>query len=301
MVATIMDGRMIAREIKRRVKLEVGRLLESSVTPCLTTVLVGQNPASRGYLKHIHTNCAEMGIHSRNIELPEEVEEQELKRLIGELNADPTVHGVVVQLPLPQKFDEASVIEAVRPDKDVDGLHPLNAGQLFQGTAKFVACTPKAVMVMLSYYGIGVAGKHAVIINRSNLIGRPLSQLLLNADATVTVCHSKTRELKSIASAADILITAIGRRDTLTVTADMIKPEAVVVDIGLSVIGGKFYGDVDFEGALAKASYLTPVPGGVGPMTIAMLLYNTLLAAGRQSGLVAGFDLVELRAPAGKG
>jgi methylenetetrahydrofolate dehydrogenase (NADP+)/methenyltetrahydrofolate cyclohydrolase len=204
------------------------------------------------------------------------------------------VTGILLQLPLPKGLDEVEAVSSISPAKDVDGLHPYNLGLLTQKAAKLVACTPSGIMVLLKYYGVEVAGKHAVVINRSKLVGRPLSQLLLNADATVTVCHSKTRALPEICRQADILVTGIGHRSEFTVGSSMIKAGAAVVDVGSSFVGGKLVGDVDFDSAMQVAGYISPTPGGVGPMTIAMLLYNTLLAACIQNNVDLGLDLNEL-------
>ena len=282
-----MEGRVVARMVREAVRAEVDRL---KVNPLLATVNVGGNPASRAYLKNIHSACRDAGIASRSIELNAETSQAELQRTIQGLNLDSGVTGILVQLPLPPPLDEAAAIMEVAPMKDVDGLNPFNLGQLWRKLASLVPCTPKGVMVLLRYYGVEIAGRHAVIVNRTKLIGRPLAQLLLNADATVTVCHSKTRALKDLTREADILVTAIGRRREFTVGPEMVKPGAVVVDVGTSDLNGALVGDVDFDSVLETASYLTPVPGGVGPMTIALLLYNTLLAAGMQKGVRVEFD-----------
>lgn len=267
----------------------------SQVEPNLVTILVGDNPASQTYLKNKHAACMDVGIRSRNIELPADIAQQELHRTIRQLSEDKGVTGILLQLPLPKGLDDVSAVSTIAPEKDVDGLHPYNLGLLVQKRADLVPCTPKGVLAMLRYYGVKIAGSYAVVINRSKLVGRPLSQLLLNEDATVTVCHSKTEGLQGICSQADILITGIGRRSEYTVGSDMVKREATVVDVGTSSVNGKLMGDVDFDAVIKVAKYVSPVPGGVGPMTIAMLLYNTLLAACLQNDADLGFDLDELK------
>lgn len=239
----------------------------------------------------------DVGIKSSNIELPVATSQQDLERTILGLNEDQAVTGILLQLPLPNGLDDMRAIRCIAPEKDVDGLHPSNLGQLCQKQqtpGQLVPCTPKGVMVLLFYYGVQIPGAHAVVINRSKLVGRPLSQLLLNKDATVTVCHSKTRQLRDICRQADILITGIGRRSEFTVAADMVKSEAAVVDVGSSSVGGKVIGDVDFASVLNVAACVSPVPGGVGPMTITMLLYNTLIAACTQRGVKPQFNVEEL-------
>lgn len=290
----IMDGRVVAQKIRSKIKEQVRVLTDSQVKPNLVMILVGDNPASQTYLKNKHAACMDVGIESRNIELPADILQRELHRVILGLNEDKAVTGILLQLPLPKGLDDVSAVSCIAPQKDVDGLHPYNFGLLMQRRADLVPCTPKGVLVMLRYYGVRIAGRHAVVINRSKLVGRPLCQLLLNQDATVTVCHSKTQDLPGICRQADILITGIGHRSEFTVGADMIKRGAAVVDVGTSIVAGKLMGDVDFDSAIGVADYVTPVPGGVGPMTIAMLLYNTLLAACLQNGVDLGFDPEEL-------
>ena len=283
-----MSGSQIARQVKLRIKQEIQVL--GDVTPVLTTVLVGDNPASKTYLRNKHAACAEVGIGSRNIELPANTSQSELETLLKELSADPSITGILLQLPLPMGLDEVSAISTIAPGKDVDGLNPYNLGMLLQKAPGIVPCTPKGVVVMLRHYGIPIAGSHVVIVNRSKLVGRPLSQLLLNSDATVTVCHTKTRELSSLCKEADILVTGLGHRSQTVIGESMVKPGAAVVDVGTSVVNGKLMGDVDFDAVCRVAGHITPVPGGVGPMTIAMLLYNTLLTASHQRGRVLNFD-----------
>jgi methylenetetrahydrofolate dehydrogenase (NADP+)/methenyltetrahydrofolate cyclohydrolase len=296
MPGNIMDGRILAKKIRSKIKEKVEALSVSQVRPNLVTILVGQNPASQTYLHNKHAACLEAGIVSRNIELPGGISQGELHDLIRGLNQDETVTGILLQVPLPEGLDDASAVSSIAPEKDVDGLHPYNLGLLMQKRAELVPCTPKGVLALLKYYGVKIAGRHAVVINRTKVIGRPLSQMLLNEDATVTVCHSKTQNLREISAQADILITGIGRRSEFTVGANMIKHGATVVDVGMSSVGGKLVGDVEFEAALDAAEYVTPVPGGVGPMTIAMLLYNALLAACLQKDMKLDFSPDELKA-----
>jgi methylenetetrahydrofolate dehydrogenase (NADP+)/methenyltetrahydrofolate cyclohydrolase len=285
--------------IKDHVKKEASALRGSGINPLLTTVLVGDNVASKVYLRSKHSACVEVGIQSRNLELNSNTSQHELEQVIDQLNRDTTVTGILLQLPLPKGLDDFAAINKILPEKDVDGLHTFNLGQLWQKSARLVPCTPRGVMILLKYYGVGIGGKHAVIINRTKLVGRPLAQLLLNEDATVTVCHSKTVDLKERAREGDILITGIGRREHFTVGADMIKPNAAVIDVGTSRVDGKLLGDVDFDSALNVAAYVTPVPGGVGPMTIAMLLYNTLVAAAIQRNVPLAFNPEELSSATG--
>jgi len=311
MTATIMDGRRLAQEIRANIRLEVNSLREDGVNPCLATVLVGEDPASKTYLKIKHSSCQEVGIQSRNFQLPTNTRAEELYRVIEDLNNDPTVHGIIVQLPLPPGINGDCLIEKIAPQKDVDGLHPINAGMLAYRKYELVPCTPKGIMTLLAHYKISLDGKHAVIINRSNLVGKPLSFLLstldpaqllflstdillLNADATVTVCHSRTKNLEKFTRDADILVSAVGHRPDFIITEDMVKEGAVIIDVGMSRIEGKLYGDVDFDNVLKKASYITPVPGGVGPMTVAILLHNTLIATAKQERVDIKYDLIEL-------
>ncbi len=291
MNARIMDGNPVARTIRSKIENAVVSLRKSNVEPSLVTVIVGNDPASQAYLKNKNAACTAAGIKSRNVELPWDTPQSALEKVIHDLNQDKTVTGILVQLPLPEPLDEAAAVASIAKEKDVDGLNPCNLGRLSERDAKLVPCTPKGVIVLLKYYQVGIAGKHAVIINRSKLVGRPLTQLLLNEDATVTVCHSKTKGLADISRQADILVTGIGRRSEFTVGPEMIKPGAAVVDIGTSSVGGKLIGDVDFDNAIHVASFLTPVPGGVGPLTVSMLLYNSLVTASMQHGMELEFPL----------
>ena len=294
MTAKIMDGDQLARTIRSKIRDEVVSLRKANVEPSLVTIIVGNDPASQAYLNNKHAACTAAGIKSRNIELPGGTPQSQLEQIIHDLNQDRTVTGILLQLPLPQPLNDAAALAAIAKEKDVDGLNPCNLGRLAGKDAKLVPCTPKGVIVLLKYYQVGIAGKHAVIINRSKLVGRPLTQLLLNEDATVTVCHSKTKEIGDISRQADILLTGIGRRSEFTVGSEMIKPGAAVVDIGTSSVGGKLMGDVDFDNAIRVASFITPVPGGVGPLTVAMLLYNSLVTASMQHDLEMEFRLDEL-------
>ncbi len=278
MTAIIMDGKLVASEVKKEVVGQVQLLQDAHVNPHLSTVLVGDDPASASYLKAKHKACGEVGIRSQNHHLPKETTQRELESLIWKLNTDSTVHGILVQLPLPGHLDENLIIERIVPYKDVDGLHPINAGKLASGIEALVPCTPKGIVRLLSHYKVPIASHHSVIINRSNLVGRPLSMLLLNRDATVTLCHSKTTNLSEVTRTADIVITAVGRTN-FQLTPKHVKPSATVVDVGLSRVDGKLRGDVEFDEVSKTAKYITPVPGGVGPMTVAMLLENTVQAA----------------------
>lgn len=295
--AKTMEGRALAQGIKSKIREQV-RALSSRVEPNLATILVGESPASKAYLRSVHLACTDVGIESRTIELPSDITQTKLEEAVSELNSDPSVTGILLQLPLPKGLDDVAVCATISQEKDVDGLNPFNLGLLYQkGTAKLVPCTPKGVVLLLKHYSVRIAGKHAVIINRSKLLGRPLAQLLLNEDATVTICHSKTERLEEISKKADILLTGIGRRAEFKVGPNMVKAGAVVVDIGTSSIGGVLVGDVDFDAVTPVASLLTPVPGGVGPITIVMLMYNTLTAACSQSDVKLAYNLDELGTP----
>ena len=282
MTAIIMDGKMVASEVKLEVAEKVRELQKDHVNPHLSTVLVGDDPASASYLKAKHKACQEVGIRSENHHIPKETTQRELEALVWKLNTDPAVHGILIQLPLPGHLDENQIIERIVPHKDVDGLHPINAGKLASGVEVLVPCTPKGIIRLLTFYKVPMESRRATIINRSNLVGRPLSMLLLNRDATVTMCHSKTLSLPDVTRTADILVSAVGRENFL-LQKRHVKQGAAVIDVGLSRVNGKLRGDVDFEEVSVVANYLTPVPGGVGPMTVAMLLENTVQAARIQS------------------
>ncbi|MDI3538817.1 MAG: methylenetetrahydrofolate dehydrogenase / methenyltetrahydrofolate cyclohydrolase [Bacillota bacterium] len=277
MAAKILDGKKVAEEIKTSLKEEVTRLKARGLTPGLAVVLVGEDPASKVYVKQKEKACEEVGFASQVYRLPEDTSEESLLQLINELNDDRAVHGILVQLPLPGHLDANQVIQAINPAKDVDGFHPFNVGRLAAGLAAPVPCTPRGIIHLLEAYNIPIAGRHAVVVGRSNIVGKPLAQLLLARDATVTVCHSKTGNLTSFTRTADILVAAVGR--PRLITRDMVKLGAVVVDVGINRLPEGMVGDVDFEAVREVADYITPVPGGVGPLTIAMLLRNTLEAA----------------------
>jgi methylenetetrahydrofolate dehydrogenase (NADP+)/methenyltetrahydrofolate cyclohydrolase len=280
-----MDGKIVAAQVKKEVAVRVRELEQHGTIPHLSTVLVGDDAASASYLKSKHKACEEVRIRSENHHLPVHTTQKELENLIAKLNLDSKVNGILVQLPLPGQIDEARAVERIVPYKDVDGLHPINAGKLAAGIEGLVPCTPKGVMRLLAHYKVQVAGRQAVVINRSNLVGRPLSMLLLNQDATVTVCHSKTPNLPEVARTADILVSAVGRAN-FRLSGKHVKPGAAVVDVGLARVEGKLRGDADFEEVSRVAKFITPVPGGVGPMTVAMLLENTVQAAMIQTGKI---------------
>ena len=281
MAATIIDGRMVAARWKEKIAQETQAWIARGVTPHLAVVLVGENPASQVYVRNKENACRKAGMRSTLIRLPEDCAQETLEQTVRELNADESVHGVLVQLPLPAHLDEAAVLRLIDPDKDVDGFHAMNAGRLMSGQPCFVPCTPLGVMKLLEAYDIPVRGKRAVVVGRSNIVGKPMALLLLAADATVTVCHSRTENLAEITREADILVAAVGRPNFIT--ADMVKPGAAVIDVGINRVDGALLGDVDFAGASEVAGFITPVPGGVGQMTIAMLLANTLDAVKRRA------------------
>jgi methylenetetrahydrofolate dehydrogenase (NADP+)/methenyltetrahydrofolate cyclohydrolase len=278
-----IDGKEIAQSVKDRVRKAVDELKKQGVAPCLATILVGDNQASATYVKNKHKACEEVGIITKDFKLTSDVTQLELNKIILELNNDKTVHGILVQLPLPNQLDEFTTTSRISPLKDVDGLTPHNAGLLAMKKAALVACTPLGVMEMFDYHNIDLQGKTVVLINRSSLVGKPLYHLLLARDATVITCHSKTKNIKEMCQLADIVITAVGDRNKFTLTPDMIKNGAVVIDVAISKYNEKLVGDADYEQIIQKASYATPVPGGVGPMTVAMLLKNTITAASLSS------------------
>ncbi len=283
-----IDGIAVANSVKDRVRAAAEALRSEGVRPCLATVLVGENPASTTYVTNKQKACNEVGIETKDHRLPESFSQQEMNSLIDLLNKDDTVHGILVQLPLPKQLDEFSTTSRVSPIKDVDGLTPYNIGLLVSGRAILKPCTPSGIMELFDYYKIDLSGKNVVIINRSHLVGKPLYHLMLEKNATVTTCHSKTKNLKEHCLSADIVVTAIGDRTKFVLTADMVKDGAIVIDVGTNRQNGKLVGDVDYENVIKKASFATPVPGGVGPMTIAMLLKNTVTAASISKGFVSG-------------
>ena len=283
MAAQILDGKAISAELRGAIAQRVARLREKGITPGLAVILVGADPASQIYVRNKSVGCDQVGIHSVTINLPETTTQDELEKLIARLNADDTIHGILVQLPLPKHLDEAAALAVIAPEKDVDGFHLLNAGRMMNGQPGVVACTPKGAMEMIRRTGIDLGGKEAVVVGRSNIVGKPMAMLLLHKNGTVTICHSRTKNLKEVCAQADILVAAVGKADF--VTADMVKEGAVVIDVGMNRKDGKLCGDVAFDEVNEKASYLTPVPGGVGPMTITMLMKNTLKAAKLQHNL----------------
>ncbi len=286
MSAVVIDGKAIAEDVRAGVAEKVAALKAQGVQPCLAVILVGANPASVSYVTGKRKALAEAGMVDKSVDLPESTTEEELLAKIDELNKDPAVHGILVQLPLPKHINEDKVIMAIDPKKDVDGFHPVSVGNLMIGRPGFLPCTPHGIMVLLERMKINTDGAHVVVIGRSNIVGKPVSMLMLRRqyNATVTVCHTGTKNVKELARQADILIAAVGHPNT--VTADMVKPGAAVIDVGVNRIpdaskksGFRLVGDVDFEAVKEIASFITPVPKGVGPMTIAMLMYNTLEAA----------------------
>ncbi|MBI3716818.1 MAG: bifunctional methylenetetrahydrofolate dehydrogenase/methenyltetrahydrofolate cyclohydrolase FolD [Betaproteobacteria bacterium] len=287
MTTKLIDGKNISAFFRAEFKLRVARLIASGLRPGLAVVIVGDDPASQVYVRNKARACAEAGMHSEVHALAADTSQEALVAFIVALNANPAIHGILAQLPLPAHIDERAIIEVIAREKDVDGFHYANMGALVIDESPFPPCTPYGVMKMLEYEGIEIQGKHAVVVGRSNIVGKPLALLLLRAGATVTICHSKTRDLASFTRSADILVAAVGRPNFIT--ADMVQPGATVIDVGINRLhDGTLCGDVDFAGASEVAAAITPVPGGVGPMTIAMLLGNTLTAAERVAGLRHG-------------
>ena len=277
MAAQLLSGKEMAEEVLTGVAERVKALTEHGIVPGLAVILVGDDPASQIYVRNKGLACEKVGMHSLTIRMPEHTDQQTLETQIRELNADASIHGILVQLPLPKQLDETAALAAITPEKDVDGFHILNAGRLFTGQRGVVACTPKGAMAMIRRTGLELAGKEAVVVGRSNIVGKPMAMLLLDANCTVTVCHSRTCNLAEHTRRADILVAAVGK--PRMITADMVKPGAVVIDVGINRVDGKVVGDVDFDAVKEVAGWITPVPGGVGRMTIAMLLENTLEAA----------------------
>ena len=279
MGAQILDGKVMSAELRAEIAQRVAALKERGVTPGLAVILVGNDPASEIYVRNKGKGCEETGMYSRTINLPEQTSQAELESEIEKLNADPAIHGILVQLPMPKHLDEQAALAKILPEKDVDGFHLINAGHMMTGTEGVIACTPRGALYMIKSTGIDLNGKEAVVIGRSNIVGKPMALLLLRENCTVTICHSRTKNLVEHTRRADILVAAVGKAGF--VTADMVKPGAVVIDVGINRVDGKVCGDVDFEHVKEKASWITPVPGGVGKMTITMLLDNTVEAAER--------------------
>ncbi|MFF2456551.1 bifunctional methylenetetrahydrofolate dehydrogenase/methenyltetrahydrofolate cyclohydrolase FolD [Peribacillus simplex] len=278
MSAQIINGKEIAESVRQDISKEVQQLREKNIVPGLAVILVGDNQASQTYVRNKQKACEDLGMHSVLIKKPEELSQEELIQSIAELNQDDSIHGILVQLPLPGHIQEKAIIEAISPEKDVDGFHPINIGRMMTGQDAFLPCTPYGVMVMLEYIDYDLEGKHVVIVGRSNIVGKPAGQLFLNANATVTYCHSRTKDLAYYTKQADVVVAAVGKRDTIT--SDHIKEGAVVIDVGMNRNDeGKLCGDVAFDEVKNKASYITPVPKGVGPMTITMLMKNTVKSA----------------------
>ncbi|WP_077618744.1 bifunctional methylenetetrahydrofolate dehydrogenase/methenyltetrahydrofolate cyclohydrolase FolD [Bacillus sinesaloumensis] len=279
MAAEIISGKELAQTKRKEIAEEVQKLSQEGIIPGLAVLLVGNDPASRSYVKGKEKACQETGIHSLMLEYPDTITEEFLLSEIDRLNQDPTIHGILVQLPLPKSINETAVIERISPEKDVDGFHPINIGRMMTGQDAFLPCTPFGIIEMVKSKQISIEGKHVVVVGRSNIVGKPVGQLFLNENATVTYCHSRTANLKEMTLQADILVAAVGRANFIP--GDYIKEGAVVIDVGVNRLEEtrKLVGDVNFEEAKEKASYLTPVPGGVGPMTITMLLHNTVQSA----------------------
>ena len=279
MAAEILSGKEMSESLRKEIAERVVRLKEQGVTPGLAVILVGNDPASEIYVRNKGNGCAETGMYSRTMNMPEETTQEQLEAAIEELNADPAIHGILVQLPLPKHLDENAALAKILPEKDVDGFHLINAGHMLTGTEGVVACTPRGALYMIKSTGLDLNGKEAVVIGRSNIVGKPMAMLLLRENCTVTMCHSRTKNLAEHTRRADILVAAVGKAGF--VTADMVKPGAVVIDVGINRVDGKVKGDVDFDAVKEIAGWITPVPGGVGKMTITMLLANTVEAAER--------------------
>ena len=282
-MATILNGKQVAAEIRAELKVRAEALRKDGVVPCLAVLLAGDDPASKIYVRNKKRACEEIGIESRELLFPESVTEEELIAQIRALNEDPAVDAMLVQLPLPRHINEARVLAEIAPEKDADGFHVVNAGRLFTGQTSVLPCTPAGCMELLRRANVEFSGKHAVVVGRSNIVGKPMAMLLLNEHCTVTICHSRTKDLARFTRDADILVAAVGRPGMIT--GEMIKPGAAVIDVGINRLdNGKLMGDVDFESAEPVAGAITPVPGGVGPMTIAMLMQNAILAAEKRHG-----------------
>ena len=279
MAAEILSGKIMSESLRKEIAERVSTLKERGVTPGLAVILVGNDPASEIYVRNKGNGCAEVGMYSRTINMPEETTQEQLEAAIEELNSDSAIHGILVQLPLPKHLDENAALAKILPEKDVDGFHLINAGHMLTGTPGVVACTPKGALYMIKSTGVDLNGKEAVVIGRSNIVGKPMAMLLLQQNCTVTMCHSRTKNLAEHTRRADVLVAAVGKAGF--VTADMVKPGAIVIDVGINRVDGKVKGDVDFDAVKEVAGYITPVPGGVGKMTITMLLMNTVEAAER--------------------
>lgn len=284
-MAKLISGKEVSAKVKAEVREETAELVKKGIKPGLAVVIVGNDPASRVYVNSKKKACEEVGFSSFEYALPEETTQEELLELVEKLNNDDSVDGILCQLPLPEQIDENAVINAIKPDKDVDAFHPFNVGKIMIGDFAFLPCTPAGVMELIDSTGVDISGKSCVVIGRSNIVGKPMSMLLLHRNGTVTICHSRTKNLSEICAGADILVAAVGKANF--VTADMVKEGAIVIDVGMNRLeNGKLCGDVDFENVEKKAGYITPVPGGVGPMTIAMLMKNTLTAAKMHNNLI---------------
>lgn len=284
-MAKLISGKEVSAKVKAEVREETAELVKKGIKPGLAVVIVGNDPASRVYVNSKKKACEEVGFSSFEYALPEETTQEELLELVSKLNNDDSVDGILCQLPLPEQIDENAVINAIKPDKDVDAFHPFNVGKIMIGDFAFLPCTPAGVMELIDSTGVDISGKSCVVIGRSNIVGKPMSMLLLHRNGTVTICHSRTKNLAEICRNADILVAAVGKANF--VTADMVKDGAIVIDVGMNRLeNGKLCGDVDFENTEKKAGYITPVPGGVGPMTIAMLMKNTLTAAKMHNNLI---------------
>ena len=283
MAASIIDGKAISEQLRDKLREEVASLSERGAKPCLAVIIVGEDPASKVYVRNKERACKQLGMDSILLRLPESTTQEELLGEVRRLNADRAVNGVLVQLPLPAHLDEQAVLREISPEKDVDGFHAVNAGRLMQGERCTVACTPAGCLDLIRSTGVKIEGAEAVVVGRSNIVGKPMAMLLLQNNATVTICHSRTRNLAEVTRRADILVAAVGR--PRMITGDMIKPGAVVIDVGINRVDGKLVGDVDFESAQEVAGWITPVPGGVGPMTITGLMRNTIAATRMQHGI----------------
>lgn len=279
MAAIILDGKEMSEGLRKEIAERVEKLKEKGITPGLAVILVGNDPASEIYVRNKGNGCAETGMYSRTLQMPEETTQEELEAAIEKLNEDAAIHGILVQLPLPKHLDEQKALEKILPEKDVDGFHLINAGHMLNGTEGVIACTPRGALYMIKSTGKDLNGLEAVVIGRSNIVGKPMAMLLMRENCTVTVCHSRTKNLAEHTRRADILVAAVGKAGF--VTADMVKPGAIVIDVGINRVDGKVKGDVDFEAVREVAGWITPVPGGVGRMTITMLLANTVEAAER--------------------